>query len=53
MADEIRKGSAETADKTTGGCVTKVQFRYWCEVCEKTVDEKRCPSCGLKTHKIR
>ena len=26
---------------------------YWCEVCEQTVAEKRCPLCGLKTRKTR
>jgi len=25
---------------------------YWCEVCQRTVAEKRCPLCGLKARKI-
>jgi hypothetical protein len=26
---------------------------YWCEVCGRTVPEKRCPLCGLKARMVR
>jgi len=53
MADELLKGTDEKADDSSGTCAKKTRFLYWCEVCERTVEEKRCPSCGLKTRKIR
>jgi Zn finger protein HypA/HybF involved in hydrogenase expression len=34
-------------------CGSKEPPRYWCEVCEQAVPDKRCPLCGLKTRKIR
>ena len=27
--------------------------RYWCQVCNRVVLEKRCPLCGLKARKIK
>ena len=29
------------------------ELLYWCEICGRTVAEKRCPLCGLKARKIR
>jgi predicted RNA-binding protein with PUA domain len=26
-------------------------FAYWCDSCERSVPEKRCPYCGLKARK--
>jgi len=26
-------------------------FSYWCKTCSRSVPEKRCPYCGLKTQK--
>ena len=34
-------------------CAKNAPLLFWCEVCEKTVEEKRCPSCGLNTRKVR
>ena len=28
-------------------------FAYWCTTCSRSVAEKRCPYCGLKTRKKR
>jgi predicted RNA-binding protein with PUA domain len=53
MPDKLLKSSDKKDGDTCGTCATKTQFFYWCEVCEKTVAEKRCPSCGLKAKKIR
>jgi len=53
MTNESGKCSDEGTDDCCESCSKKVQFLYWCEVCEKPVEEKRCPSCGLKTRKIR
>ncbi|MGA7826777.1 MAG: hypothetical protein WCA04_03895 [Geobacteraceae bacterium] len=50
MTDE---SDQNTNKKACERCRNETQFLYWCEVCEKAVEEKRCPSCGLKTRKIR
>jgi predicted RNA-binding protein with PUA domain len=26
---------------------------YWCESCQETVEDKRCPLCGLKAKRMR
>jgi len=53
MADDKDTFPEEKATAPCASCGQKPQLRYWCEVCEKVVDEKRCPSCGLKTRKVR
>lgn len=25
---------------------------YWCDVCRRTFDSKRCPQCGLKLKRV-
>ena len=52
-----------TAEKCTCGmvktevacpvCEERKLPGYWCDVCGRTVAEKRCPLCGLKARKIR
>jgi predicted RNA-binding protein with PUA domain len=34
-------------------CGAEEIFSYWCEQCERSVPEKRCPYCGLKARKKR
>jgi len=34
-------------------CAKLAGLRYWCEVCERPVAEKRCPFCGLKARRMR
>ena len=53
MTDELHKCTDEKAGNICGSCEKKPQYHYWCEVCEKAVEEKRCPFCGLKARKIR
>jgi len=53
MTDELHKGTDEKAGDICGSCKKKPQHHYWCEVCERAVEEKRCPFCGLKARKIR
>ena len=33
-------------------CRDRESLQYWCESCEQTVAEKRCPLCGLKARKL-
>ena len=33
------------------GCRAEEIFSYWCKSCLRSVPEKRCPYCGLKTQK--
>jgi hypothetical protein len=35
------------------GCDSEQVFSYYCESCERSVPEKRCPYCGLKARKKR
>ena len=35
------------------GCAGEELFSYWCDSCERSVPEKRCPYCGLKARKKR
>ena len=35
------------------GCSGEQVFAFWCESCERSVPEKRCPYCGLKARKKR
>lgn len=32
-------------------CRSDEIFAYWCETCQRSLPEKRCPYCGLKTRK--
>jgi predicted RNA-binding protein with PUA domain len=48
-----KKCADEKAGTACRNCAKEAPLLFWCEVCEKTVEEKRCPSCGLKTRKIR
>jgi predicted RNA-binding protein with PUA domain len=34
-------------------CGADAIFSYWCETCQRSVAEKRCPYCGLKTQRKR
>ena len=37
-----------------GGCAachSEEIFPFWCDSCERSVPEKRCPYCGLKARK--
>ncbi|WP_224984172.1 hypothetical protein [Geomonas agri] len=48
------KGKCCHDDGGQTGCVAcrrEAIFRYWCEVCQRSVPEKRCPYCGLKAQK--
>ena len=36
-----------------GACHCEAIFPYWCDSCERSVFEKRCPYCGLKARKKR
>jgi len=43
-------------DKQQEGCSVPCEgekLPYWCESCERSVPEKRCPFCGLKARKKR
>jgi len=43
-------------DKREGACpapCAEEKLPYWCESCERSVPEKRCPFCGLKAGKKR
>jgi len=53
VADMKPEHSDEQQDAVCAACGKGDPPRYWCEVCGKTVAEKRCPSCGLKARKIR
>ncbi len=33
-------------------CGSELSLLYWCETCEQPAAGKRCPVCGLKTHKV-
>jgi predicted RNA-binding protein with PUA domain len=33
------------------GCQADAIFIYWCDSCQRSVAEKRCPYCGLKAQK--
>jgi len=37
------------------GCQMQMDdiFSYWCNSCNRSVSEKRCPHCGLKAQKKR
>lgn len=35
------------------GCAMEEIFSYWCESCKRSVPEKRCPYCGLKSKRKR
>lgn len=34
------------------GCGVDI-FPYWCESCKRSVPDKRCPYCGLKSQRKR
>jgi len=34
-------------------CRAEQIFAYWCETCQVSVPDKRCPQCGLKAKKKR
>jgi hypothetical protein len=53
MTEEKRPGPGGKPDSSCAAWGKGEPPRYWCEVCEKELVEKRCPSCGLKARKIR
>ena len=44
--DEQRQGGC-------AACLSEEILSYWCESCERSVAEKRCPYCGLKARRKR
>jgi hypothetical protein len=46
-------GSGREDDPACQLCAKLAELRYWCEVCERPVAEKRCPLCGLKARRMR
>jgi predicted RNA-binding protein with PUA domain len=34
-------------------CRSEEILTYWCDSCERSVAEKRCPYCGLKARRKR
>jgi hypothetical protein len=53
MAEKKLPRTGGKPDNDCAACGKGEPPRYWCEVCEKQIAEKRCPSCGLKARKIR
>jgi len=45
--------SAEQRQGSCPGCHGEEVFSFWCDSCERSVPEKRCPYCGLKARKKR
>jgi predicted RNA-binding protein with PUA domain len=43
----------EHQEKSCTACHSEEIFSYWCDSCERSVPEKRCPYCGLKARKKR
>jgi len=39
--------------ESCAGCGSEEIFPYWCDSCERSVPEKRCPYCGLKACRKR
>jgi predicted RNA-binding protein with PUA domain len=42
----------ESRQDSCAGCHEGI-FAFWCDSCERSVPEKRCPYCGLKARKKR
>jgi predicted RNA-binding protein with PUA domain len=47
MAEKCNCG--ETGQGSCGGCGMEEILAYWCETCKRSVPDKRCPECGLKS----
>ncbi|HEY5513674.1 MAG TPA: hypothetical protein VIK40_08525 [Geomonas sp.] len=45
--------SGEKPQGVCAACRGEAIFSYWCESCNRSVPEKRCPLCGLKARKKR
>jgi predicted RNA-binding protein with PUA domain len=43
----------EDQQESCAVCRSEEIFSYWCDSCERSVPEKRCPYCGLKARKKR
>lgn len=47
--EEKKCNCGEKHEGGCGGCSMDDIFTYWCEMCKRSVSDKRCPYCGLKT----
>jgi len=45
--------SKEHQQGSCAACHSEEIFSFWCDSCERSVPEKRCPYCGLKARKKR
>jgi predicted RNA-binding protein with PUA domain len=43
----------EHQQESCAACRSEEIFSYWCDSCERSVPEKRCPYCGLKARRKR
>ncbi|MBJ6798953.1 hypothetical protein [Geomonas propionica] len=51
MADKGNCGHDDSGQKGCAACKREEIFPYWCQSCQRSVPEKRCPYCGLKAQK--
>lgn len=50
MAEKCKTGNRE-GEARCAACKGDEVFPYWCATCNRSVAEKRCPYCGLKTQR--
>lgn len=53
MATKQSGCSDKEGHEGCAACRSEEIFAYWCKTCNRSVAEKRCPHCGLKTQKKR
>ena len=53
MTKKECEGGGATQEANCAACQMDDIFSYWCKSCNRSVSEKRCPYCGLKTQRKR
>jgi predicted RNA-binding protein with PUA domain len=48
-----RCGCADQEQGSCAACRREEIVWYWCDSCKRSVPDKRCPLCGLKTHRMK
>jgi hypothetical protein len=43
--------SVKPGEEACSACQLEETFPYWCDSCKRSVEQKRCRLCGLKTQR--